>query len=282
MSNKPHYQIINDFWKKLRLKKKDPKFLKSVIEIEYKDFKKIFSSKVLIKNIILKLFDGNFILIKKVYQDSQIENIIKRVIKFEKKNKSKFYKLEKKVPNFYRKITKRITKKYSVATDRTSYYFFRWNKSSHFYYQTFDPLWNLIKLLNGLKKNKYKNNTPADKDHVDRIQIVKYPNKTGYIKKHYHPTVENFILISVYLSKKGEDYYSGGTYFLNRKNKKIFVEDSVDKGDVGIFFGSLWHGVDKFIVDKNNSDVRRRGRWWVGLYSPESDLKDNRNTSSEK
>jgi hypothetical protein len=269
-------------WENIKINKKEPRFCKGIFKINSKDFTKIFSNKDLTKKLILKLYNGYFVLIKNVYNNHEIENLINKVLKIESCSKENFFKLNRKIPNFYRRITKKISKKYSVPTDRTSWYFFRWNKESNYYYKLFDPLWDKVKLLNGLK-NHYKKNTPLDKDHVDRIQVVRYPHKSGFIKSHSHPSETLFLAISVYLSQKKIDFKSGGTFFLKNKNKKMFVENEVCKGDVGIFYGSLYHGVDKFLVIKKEKiEPKRLGRWWVGLYSPESDLKKNRLTSAVK
>ena len=270
-------------WENIKINKKEPRFCKGIFKINSKDFTELFSNKTLTRKIIIKLYNGYFVLIKNVYKDQEIENLINKLLKIENCSKGNFFKLNRKIPNFYRRITKKISRKYAVPTDRTSWYFFRWNKDSKYYFKLFDPLWSKVKLLNGLKKNQYKKNTPFDKNNVDRIQAVRYPHKSGFIKAHSHQTVSTFLSISIYLSQKNIDYKSGGTYFFLNKNKKFFVENEVCKGDVGIFYGSLYHGVDKFLVIKNKKiNPKRLGRWWVGLYSPESDLKKNRLTSVVK
>ena len=85
------------------------------------------------------------------------------------------------------------------------------------------------------------------------------------------------------MSQKKVDYVEGGTYFFNKKNQKINLEDNIEIGDMGIFYATLKHGVDKVTVKNtskkfNSSD--RMGRWWIGLYSPESDHITDRNTSN--
>ena len=70
-----------------------------------------------------------------------------------------------------------------------------------------------------------------------------------------------------------------GNLFFDKNKNKINSEDSIDIGDVGIFYASMVHGVDKVSLSKNSED-QLLGRWWVGLYSPESDHNKDRKTSN--
>ena len=41
------------------------------------------------------------------------------------------------------------------------------------------------------------------------------------------------------MSKKGEDFETGGFYFRDKNNKKINIEDNLEIGDAVIFYGSI-------------------------------------------
>jgi len=81
------------------------------------------------------------------------------------------------------------------------------------------------------------------------------------------------------MSKKGKDYKEGGTYFLNDKNVKINTEEHIDVGDVGIFYASMIHGVDT-VSKIQTQNLKKSERWWIGLYSPESDYNLIRKSSN--
>ena len=163
-------------------------------------------------------------------------------------NFSSFHKMTERCPNFWRRQDEKLAKKYSVAAVRDSYYFFRWNKENFKVWKNFDNIWGCIKLLGGLKYNDFKKNTPKDK-LIDRIQIVRYPEKTGKIEPHIHDPFHQRLIISLYMSKSGTNFSSGGTYFF-KKNKKINAEKHIDIGDVGIFYATLKHGVDHVRINK--------------------------------
>ena len=52
---------------------------------------------------------------------------------------------------------------------------------------------------------------------VDRIQIVKYPSKYGFLEPHLDPYKFQRLFISGYMSKKGKDFLGGGFYVLSKK-----------------------------------------------------------------
>ena len=142
-------------------------------------------------------------------------------------------------------------------------------------------LWGNIKILGGLKFNEYVENTPKN-IIVDRIQVVRYPEKTGFIEPHQHDPINQRLIISVYMSKKGEDFHTGGTFFYKNK-EKVEVEDRLNVGDCGIFYATLKHSVDSVTLNSKIHKTQNeniRGRWWIGLYSPESNHIENRHTSN--
>ena len=81
------------------------------------------------------------------------------------------------------------------------------------------------------------------------------------------------------MSEIKKDYLSGGTYFFKNK-KKIKVENKINRGDVGIFYSTLLHGVDPVKLNKYQKKSSYPGRWWCGLYSPESNHFKKRHTST--
>ena len=68
-------------------------------------------------------------------------------------------------------------------------------------------------------------------------------------------------------------------YLVGEKNKVINVEDSIDVGDLGIGYGTVYHGVAPVNIDKKpNWDDMNDGRWFLSMYSNESDEAKSRQT----
>ena len=269
----------NKIWNDLE-KKKKPTNIRKIKTINNKKFYDLIdSNSPKINEIIEDLYHGDFYLIKKSISKKYLNNLKSKLINYSKKEKSSFYKMLDGCPNFWRRQDENIAKKYSFQSVRDSYYFFRWNKENFSVWKNFNKIWKYVKFLSGLKKNEWYSNKPRD-IIIDRIQVVRYLKNTGHTEPHTHGVDNQRIILAIYMSKVKKDYSSGGTYFFKNK-KKINVEKYIDVGDVGLFYGTLKHGVDKAKIDDKikASNKLIEGRWWCGLYSPESNHKKNRHTS---
>ena len=271
---------IKKYWEKLESSSEKPFYLNEVLELDKNDFFSTNDNIIKANNLIDGLYGGNFILIKNAINEKYLNDLKEKLVNFSKTEPSSFHKMLEGCPNFHREIDEDASKKYSVKSVRHSYYFFRWNKDLFNLYGTMNSIWSSIKHLGGLDKDSFIKNTPKD-GIVDRIQVVQYPADTGYIEPHQHDPINQRLIISVYMSRKSKDYNNGGTYFFNKENKAIEVEDSIEIGDVGIFYGSLKHAVSPVTINSNNNlNKKISGRWWIGLYSPETDHVINRHTSN--
>jgi hypothetical protein len=273
-------QDLKKYWNIVEIRKNKPRNLRRIVAITYGNFIKILKDNNKIKKIINNLYSGDFYIIKNVIRKNEIERLKKDLIDYSKKKPSSFFKILENCPNFWRRQDEDIAKKYSFVAVRDSFYFFRWNKEKLGIFKLFNPIWRYIKYLSGLNFDEYEKNTPKDVV-VDRVQIVKYPEDSGYTVPHVHDPINQRLIISIYFSQKGLDYSSGGTYFY-KNNKKINLENKIDVGDAGIFYATLKHGVDPVKIKSSIKvkDYDYRGRWWCGLYSPESNHKIKRHTSS--
>ena len=83
------------------------------------------------------------------------------------------------------------------------------------------------------------------------------------------------------MSKQGVDFKGLGFYLIGSGNKIVEVEQLIDAGDVGIGYSTVYHGVAPVNVDKEpNWDDINDGRWFLSMFSNESDERKNRITSS--
>ena len=190
-------------------------------------------------------------------------------------NQSSFYKMKENCPNFWRSIDDNVSYKYAFKAVKKHLFLDGIKKSTNL--ENFNKIWSYLKFLGGKDFKSFVNNTPKDLV-VDRIQIVRYPEKTGYCELHSHPPNNQRLIISIYMSEILKDYQSGGTYFI-KSNKKLKVENKIKKGDVGIFYSTLKHGVDSVKLNKKQRKKIYPVGSWCGLYSPASDHKKKRLTS---
>jgi hypothetical protein len=271
--------IYKDIWDKNEDTSKLPYFYRKIIEIDFKEFEeKVYSNnKIFSENLVHSLLAGDVYLLKKSFPPEYLQKIKKETVKNWKTKKSEFFKIRENCPNFYRNITEELSGKYAFKQVKQTQYFFPWNDDfCNLYHQTYKR-WRVIKYLSGFYKDVWEKDTPRD-GIVDRIQIVKYPPKSGLLELHQDPYVYQKFFISVYLTKKGEDYEEGGMYFIDKKKNKFLFEDLVDVGDMSFGFGTIYHGVDVSNTIANNPESDVDGRWFMGLYTTVSDYVKNRHT----
>ena len=267
-------KILKSNWKNLERKSDSAKEFKNILYLDSKEFLNAFnkSNREKLMKIQSNLYNGNLIIIKKLFIKQEI-NLIKDYLKtIKNKKKSNFFKTLQNCPNFHRKIGPKESSKYVLNSDRHDFYFFPWNKKKEKLdlFKTFNPVWRKLKLLSGLKFKQFEKNKPKD-GQIDRILIRKYPNNTGYLEAHTDPKSLR-IVSGIHFSEIGKDFDEGGLFFLVKK-KIENVEQYLKAGDMTLFYHSLKHGVQK-VISKNNSFSG--SRWWVGLTNPVSDEVKNR------
>ena len=283
MSDLEKYKDPNNIYKKMWDKyeniNKLPCFYRDIIKIDFNEFeKKVYSNDIKSsKNIVNSLLAGDVYLLKNTFSKSYLKELKNETAKTWKAKKSEFFKIYEDCPNFYRAITEDLANMYSFKQIKQAQYFFPWNPDFCNLYQETYKRWRVLKYLSGFYKDVWEKDTPKD-GIVDRIQIVKYPPNSGLLEPHQDPYIYQKFFISVYLSKKGEDFKEGGMYFINENKTKFMFDDLVDVGDMAFGFATLYHGVDisKTIEKTSNNDTA--GRWFMGLYTTVSDYVENRHT----
>ena len=141
-----------------------------------------------------------------------------------------------------------------------SHYFFPWNSDPLGLFEPIKKVWRIFKFFCGYPSNLYENNIPS-KGIIDRIQIAHYPSGIGGLELHSDPYLYQKFAISIVMSKRGEDYKTGGAYILNSNNEKIDIEDNLDIGDIYIVYPTVYHGVKTIDEgDKVDWDCFN-GRW---------------------
>ena len=283
MSDLDKYKDPNNIYKKMWDKyenvNKLPCFYRNIIKIDFNEFeKKVYSNdKEISKNIVNSLLAGDVYLLKNTFSKSYLKKLKNEAAKSWRTKKSEFFKIYEDCPNFYRAITEDLANMYSFKQIKQTQYFFPWNSDFCNLYQETYKRWRVLKYLSGFYKDVWEKDTPKD-GIVDRIQIVKYPPNSGLLEPHQDPYIYQKFFISVYLSKKGEDYKDGGMYFINESKTKFMFDDLVDVGDMAFGFATLYHGVGISKTIEKNSNNDTAGRWFMGLYTTVSDYVEHRHT----
>jgi hypothetical protein len=264
-----------------------PSFLRNVVKFDFLEFKSKYhnyennSSK---KDLIESLLRGDIYILKKSLSKNFLGELKNYVIKEKfKKKKYEFHKILDGVPNFTRDIDENLSKNYAIPQIKTTSYFFPFNEEKEKFkiYNEVYPVWRTLKFISGYYEDIWEKNIPSN-GIVDRLQVVRYQPNTGGMVAHTDPYLYQRFFISVYLSQKGEDFDEGGFYALDTENKKIDIEGSLEIGDLCFGLATIKHGVasPKGLGSKKYdiSDLRS-GRWFLGIYSTESNYTENRHTT---
>ncbi len=274
--------MIKEKWISLENKSQIPKRVNNVKHLEFDLLKEkiLNQDEDFIIKMIESLYSGDFYILKNAFKKEFMDYLKTETFKHYKNKPSDFYKMLEGTPDFHRIIDLEIGKKYAIKMCKHSFYFYPWNDDPLKIFPQIYDRWRIIKTLMGLKPNEYENNTPKD-GIVDRVQVVQYPSRIGYLEPHIDPNKNQRLFFSGYMSKAGADYQGLGFYLIDKKNQIVEVESKINKGDVGIGYSTVYHGVAPVNTNKNpNWEDMNDGRWFLSMFSNESDEKKNRITSS--
>lgn len=146
---------------------------------------------------------------------------------------------------------------------------------SFFFRQIINPIWakNIYGLRDTFLKMIRIRNLLGDQDEnfctykpsqnlysLTRIQY--YPSGGGFLSSHCDKRAEDvtknskinsYIQMLLLLTKKGEDFNTGGGYIIS-KNKRVIHDDFTDVGDIIIYNGNVMHGVETIDSHKQLND----------------------------
>tara|TARA_Y100000590_G_scaffold469544_1_gene658186 strand:+ start:552 stop:1436 length:885 start_codon:yes stop_codon:yes gene_type:complete len=267
-------------WERCEQTMKMPTRARNVIILDFEDFKEnvLNEEKKFVEKITDSLFSGDCYILKNAFPRKFMLDVKEKTFLYFKDKPSEFYKMLEGSPDFHRKIDIELGKKYSFNMCKHSFYFYPWNKDPINLFEIIYQRWRIIKKLMGLNPKEYEKNTPKD-GVVDRVQVVQYPSQIGFLEPHSDPYKYQRLFFSGYMSKKGEDFNGLGFYLVGEGNKVINIEDSIDIGDIGIGYATVYHGVAPVNIDKKpNWEDLNDGRWFLSMYSNQSDEVKSRHT----
>jgi len=274
--------FIKEYWDLLERTSSIPTKVNKVLILDFSEIKKkiLEGDQEYLKKIMESLFKGDFYILKNSFSKEFMVSLRRRSFELYKSKPSEFHKMLEEAPDFHRIIDIEVGKKYAIKMCKHSFYYYPWNKDPLKIFEPIYKRWRIIKKLMGLNFREYEKNTPKN-GVVDRIQVVQYPSKIGYLEPHTDPHKNQRLFFSGYMSKQGEDFDGLGFYLIDRENKIVEVEHKIDVGDVGIGYSTIYHGVAPINIDKtpdwNNGE---EGRWFLSMFSNASDEVKSRVTSA--
>jgi len=139
---------------------------------------------------------------------------------------------------------------------------FYWNEQTNPVAHLFKRLFRLRNLLSELPE-EYALNDQSDDGFISIPIVLHYPRGGGYMQEHKDPDVGQKLVISVCLSKQGEDFSSGGLYWVAPNGEKVWIDQLVEPGDALLFYPMDVHGIDPIDSDQDIDWSRQDGRWMM-------------------
>jgi len=229
--------------------------------------------------LVRSLYSGTAFILKGAFEAVWLRELKENTFLWGSTQRSDYHKMIDNCPDFRRFIGAEETKKYSMLHIKESHYFFPWNDDPLDIFSSVNKRWRVFKFLGGYEKTIYENNLPSD-GIVDRLQIVRYPSGGGCLESHTDPLENQKVIIGAMMSQRGTDYSNGGFYFLDMKNNYVDCEPHLEVGDMVTAFPTLIHGVAPVDPHIPLEERSNQGRWFLGLYSNDSNYVPKRSTAS--
>jgi hypothetical protein len=141
--------------------------------------------------------------------------------------------------------------------------FFPWNQDMFGLFERFTPIYRLKNRLSGLPVDSFLGTEPED-GITARLSFQFYPRGVGGLNMHADPVDRHQLTVpTMLLSRKGEDYQTGGLVVETAGGERIDVDAMMDWGDVLFFRADLAHGVDRVDPDAEPNWLSFEGRWMV-------------------
>ncbi len=254
-----------------------PRCMRTHYSISLRDFEQgVYSYN---EELTRSIYAGDVYIIRNVVEPRALEEMKRGVILWGDERKAEYQKMVIGANDYHQVITEEgDAKKYAIQPVRHSYFFFRWNGDPLKTFEHGDHIWGLVKLFGGFDYDSFTTDF-SNENPIDRSQVAHYPPGAGLIPRHNDPWHNQKLILGVYISKYGEDFEQGGIYFVDDKDNDVLLEPEIERGDAVVAFPTITHGVARIDPHKKPNWETDRGRWFLGLYTNDSNSKKDRITS---
>jgi len=207
------------------------------------------------------ILDGDLYILKNAVDKNYVLNIREYLIGIGRGSLPNYHSINVNAPNFHR---------INIWDDRAfvkgcfhQFTFFPWNQDIFRVFDKTKEIYHLKNLINNQPKGKFLGPEPED-GCTARLSFQFYPKAIGGLNKHSDPVDHHQLTVpSLIMSKKGEDFHSGGVYVEDSSSTKIYLDDICEIGDVVFFNAQVPHGVDRIDEDKEEDWFSFEGRWMM-------------------
>lgn len=203
--------------------------------------------------------NGNLLVVTNYLSEVEVEKIKSYLSTVGRSSIPNYKKIEYGALNFHR-INNDDERAYVKGVFQ-QFVFYPWNQD---YFNFFQKFKDAYAFKNHLSKVDHDFGFKDYEKCCARLAFQFYPGGIGYLAKHKDPVDFHQIVVPILvMSEFGKDYEEGGLY-IEKDNKKIYIDNLCKPGDIVYFRADITHGVD--VIDPSIEDdwLSYNGRW-MGL-----------------
>jgi len=141
--------------------------------------------------------------------------------------------------------------------------FFPWNQDVFDLFQVFRSVYQMKNRLSAIAADRFLGIEPQD-GCTARLAFQFYPRGGGFLNRHADPVDYHQLTVPIMqMSRKGEDFASGGLYVQMADGSDLTIDDVTDWGDVVYFNARCPHGVAPIDPAVPMRWHEYRGRWML-------------------
>jgi hypothetical protein len=172
-----------------------------------------------------------------------------------------YARIEAAAPNFHR--MNRADPRAYVQGCFHQFVFFPWNQDVFDLFALFTPIYHAKNRLSGLPAERFLGIEPQD-GCTARLAFQFYPRGGGFLNRHSDPVDHHQLTVPIMqMSRKGEDFDSGGLYVQMADGTDLSIDDIAEWGDVVYFNARCPHGVAPIDPDVPMRWHDYHGRWML-------------------
>jgi hypothetical protein len=172
-----------------------------------------------------------------------------------------YERIEAGAPNFHR--MNRSDPRAYVQGCFHQFVFFPWNQDVFDLFSVFRPVYHLKNRLSGIPAERFLGIEPQD-GCTARLAFQFYPRGGGFLNRHADPVDYHQLTVPIMqLSKKGDDFETGGLYIQMADGSDLMLDDIAEWGDVVYFNAQCPHGVAPIDPGAPLRWHDYRGRWML-------------------
>lgn len=152
-----------------------------------------------------------------------------------------YTRIEVGAPNFHR--MNRVDPRAYVQGCFHQFVFFPWNQDVFDLFRVFQTVYHMKNRLSGLPADRFLGIEPQE-GCTARLAFQFYPRGGGFLNRHADPVDYHQLTVPIMqMSRKGEDFETGGLYVQMADGTDLIVDDITDWGDIVYFNAQCPHGV---------------------------------------